>query len=338
MVFLIHYLEIYIEDIYFPHPATKISQIIDLLTDEIEVPIEVEDDFIDFRIFAINLYNKELSFLSDGKNIFINLEPFDSFPFVSKGLKNTDIINSCSKLRHVKIEIRYILSKPNITGSEFKKWSTIGINGYPLEIHITSPLGFKISGPKEGYAIGIQDISINSTNKIMVNAPFIYEKQGKRVYSYYLYSGYKKEDILENTQIKNRVEITYISSIEPMGVIIFLIIPFMFVCFSLAIIVEKLNFIQFGIISAPNNSISFLILLMGYFYFYHSCIKEGQHIPYRQYFVYLFLISFFVAIIWAFFSSSSPDLLQIVIESNTSQIVIESNTSQIVNESNLDSI
>ena len=82
---------------------------------------------------------------------------------------------------------------------------------------------------------------------------------------------------------------------------------------------------QFGIISEPNNSISFLILLMAYFYFHYSYIKEGHYIPYRYFFAVVLLIAIFAAFIWAFFGSNSPDLLQIVNESNVSQIVNGSN-------------
>ena len=95
---------------------------------------------------------------------------------------------------------------------------------------------------------------------------------------------------------------------------------------------------QFGIITAPNNNISFLILLMAYFYFHHSYIKDGNYMPFRNFFGVVLLFSFFAFIIWAFFSSNSPDLLQIVNESNVSQIVNESNVSQIVNESNVSQI
>lgn len=335
MVVLIENLELYIEDIYYPQPAKKISQIFDLLTDEIEIPLVFEDNFIDLKIFARNLFNKELSILTDSRGtIFLNLEPLDSFPFVSKSLKNTDIIDSLSKLRHVKIEITYILTKPQIIGSKFKQSSSVRTSIFPSEIHITPPLGCRISGPKEGHAIGFRVISRKSTKEISedlyVHAPFIYEKHGKRVYCYWLYPEfYKIKEISdkteEDTQIENNVEITYTSKIEPMAVIISLIIPFLFLCFSLVIITVKLNSMQFGIISEPNNSISFLILLMAYFYFHYSYIKEGHYIPYRYFFAVVLLIAIFAAFIWAFFGSNSPDLLQIVNESNVSQIVNGSN-------------
>ena len=223
MVFLIDNLELYIEDIYYPQPAKKITQVFDLLTDEREIPLLLKDDFIDLKILARNNFNKELSILYDKGIVFLNLEPLDSFPFVSKNLKNRYKINSLSKLRYGRIEIRYILINPSITGSKFKITSSVSINALPKEIHITTPLGCRISGLKEGHSIGFIFISRKSATEIRADKPFICEKQGKRIYNYKLYSGYKIKDILDNTegdpQIENRVDIIYFSQIEPMAII-----------------------------------------------------------------------------------------------------------------------
>lgn len=325
-------LEAYIEDIYYPQPAKKVSQVIDILTDQIEIPLLIEDSFLNLKIYAKNLYNKEIPFLEREDKIFLNLNPIDSFPLVFEGFKYQDMINNKRNLRHVKLDIRYLLIHSKISGTWYKKLSTVSFSYIPREIHITSPLGCRISGgTQEGFQVGLRLIrkskndknqSIIDKDDLFLHKPFICEKLGKRVYNYLITAesyneGYNK---IEEKPTAFTVQFAYFSNIEPMVLIISLLIPFLFLCFSIAIIMAKLNFIQFSITDTPSNSISFLILLMSYFYFHQSYIKEGRYIPHRNLFNIIFIISFLASIIWAFSSPDLPDLSQIANVSNVSQI------------------
>jgi len=339
MVVQIEYLEVNIEDIYYPYPAKKISQVIDILTDQTVIPIDGDFSHFDLKVYAKNLYDKEISLLIGENSIILNLDPLDSFPLVPKDFRNKDIINSESNLRHVKIDIKYLLTNPN--GTRFKNFfrilSSVQISSFPNSIHITSPLGYRICGSKEGYQIGLDLIKKSNTDKDQSTnykmcgyAPFICEKQGKRIYNYFINYNETIEKFgapTEDTLMKDAVRITYISKIEPIVIITTLLIPFLFLCFSFAIIIAKFNFIEFSIIDTPNNSFSFLMILLSYFYFHHSYIKEGRYIPYRNFFYVVLLISFIAFFILAFSNPNSPDLSQITNISNVSQITNISNVS-----------
>lgn len=178
----------HIEEIYFPTYARKIRQVVDLFTNQNEIPIILDDKFVGLRVFARNSSNREISFLEDDKDststLILNLDPLNSFPVAPTNFLDEDSENE--DLRHVKIEIEYILTNPKIENLEHKKmkhkiwdwiWvkllhkktSTIEIFGkiHP-ELNFTFPLGWRMSGSKflkrllepkqdqEGYSVGMK--------------------------------------------------------------------------------------------------------------------------------------------------------------------------------------
>lgn len=198
----------HIEEIYFPTNARIIHQVIDLFTDENEMRIALDDEFVGLKVFARNSSNREISFLEEEEeedggstsNLVLNLDPLDSFPispecFLGKSSKN-------KSLRHVKIEIEYILTNPKIETLRHtklhhqiwgwiwdkllhKKMSSIEFFGkmHP-EFYCTFPLGWRMGGgklftrlfnskkDKEGHSVGMKcNILHAKSNKILALTP-----------------------------------------------------------------------------------------------------------------------------------------------------------------------
>lgn len=108
----------HVEEIYFPSHARKIRQVMDIFTSQTEIPIEFGKDyeFVGLRVIARNCPNKEIGFLEkkdfvNSTTLILNLGSLDIFPVVSnrKGLK----------CRHIKIEIEYISTNPEITDANY---------------------------------------------------------------------------------------------------------------------------------------------------------------------------------------------------------------------------
>jgi len=157
----------HIEEVYYPTQARKIRQVMDIFTDETEIPLELNDEFVGLKIFGRNGSSyREIAFLeTNGVNgmapIILNLSPLESFPPVPNNLYEIP------DLKHVKLEIEYILINPKIfnnwneslihkiKGILFpKKRSTIQINNFiQPEFYFTTPPGWRIAN--KGHSIGM---------------------------------------------------------------------------------------------------------------------------------------------------------------------------------------
>jgi len=143
----------HIEEVYYPTQARKIRQVMDIFTDETEIPLELNDEFVGLKIFGRNGSSyREIAFLeTNGVNgmapIILILSPLKSFPPVPNNLYKIP------DLKHVKLEIEYILINPKIFNSWNeslihkimgilfpKKRSTIQINNFiQPEFYFTTP-------------------------------------------------------------------------------------------------------------------------------------------------------------------------------------------------------
>jgi hypothetical protein len=195
----------HIEEIYAPTNARKIRQVMDLFTNQTQIPVILDDEFVGLRVIARNSSNREISFLEDNgdstSTLILNLDPLNSFPAALENFSDDDLGNK--DFRHVKIEIEYILTNPKIENLKHKKlkdkiwggvWdkilqkkmSTIEIFGkiHP-ELYITLPLGWRMGGSKfftrlleqkrdrEGYSVGMKCTIQNaeSSNAITLTHP-----------------------------------------------------------------------------------------------------------------------------------------------------------------------
>ncbi len=86
----------HIEEMYHPSNARKIRHVMDIFTDETQIPIKLDDEWVGLRVNARNsLPNREVAFLEDkdtkeniNSSLILNLEPLSSFPSVPKSFAN----------------------------------------------------------------------------------------------------------------------------------------------------------------------------------------------------------------------------------------------------------
>lgn len=315
----------HIEEVYFPTQARKIRHVMDIFTDETEIPLELNDEFVGLKIFGRNGSSyREIAFLetngvNDMEPIILNLYPLNSFPCVPKNL--------CKKypnLYHVKLEIEYILINPKIfnnwdesligkiRGIFFqKKGSTIQINGLiQPEFYITTPPGWRIA--EKGHSIGMwcyirnnphiksdKGIVLRNPDPIKINfeEPFIKRTNEKETYNYLIHeASYKTIKELKNNHVEFDFSFTYMSRMSYTLAVISLIPFIIFLPASATILICGLySLIQKSpFIFDTNLGLGYLIVLLSYSYFYYNLLKDDFHIPNKNLFGLVFALTLFV--------------------------------------------
>lgn len=341
----------HIEEQYHPSSARKIRQVMDIFTNQAIISLKLRNSyFVGLRIYARNL-NREIAFLENEDNsLILNLDPLDAYPLAPKEFV---VSNPCEKpFRHVKIEFEYVFTRPYIKKvSLLKKRSEVKIDGQiQPEVYIYLPKGRRLDGNsimreiiplgknKEGYNV-IMECSKNNGDKFLIkfNKPFINELKGMRLYNYTI----KEEDNDKlNTFLKDvpNEEISYslgFTSKIDFKILFFSLIPFLFLIFSIIIILSKLNISSQFLINnnstllLPNNSMSFLIVVSGFSYFYISYIREGYDIPFRHVYFLIFIISIIAFCFWGFYSPADASQIVDNIGNSTMTTQIADNLSKI---------
>lgn len=327
----------HIEEIYFPSYARKIRHIMDIFTDQTEIPLELDDDFVGLKVIARNSLNREIAFLesnNEGKTspIILNLDPLNWFPDAPKSLSKEH------NLKHAKLEIEYILTNPKIKNLKNnlidkikdkitpKKEATIEIGGLiQPEIYVTLPPGWRISGKPEGHAVGVRyfnqnteeterDEGIKIVNRenpqphaIKLEEPFIKQTDGKRTYNYLIHHDSYSEiiEIAKNNR-HIRFEVTYVSQMSRMvaGVsivpfVVFLSLSALILFSGVWSITQKSPFIF-----DSNFGTGYLIILLSFSYFYNNLVKEGFYIPHKNWYIYIFIFS--IIMIFSIFLKNVP--------------------------------
>lgn len=307
----------HIEDIYFPVSGRRIRQVMDLITNEPTITIDSLSDceFLGLKAIARNVNNKELSFVERKENskftIIINLDPITQFPQYTNGEIEEGMYQ-------VKLEIDYILTNVNFTEYNLKwrdkffpkKYTTHEIQGrIQPEFYLTLPKGWRVSGKiREGDAIILKcfietqsstDINLSQTNKetikLKLNEPFIKINDKNRIY-YYLINDASYKELLEKTKLVNNNRVSFKLAYETMlshevvGISLF---RYVFAGFSFGILsVGYLKWI--GKISYNFDctiGTAYLIVLMGFAYFYSNLVDAGYEMPRRNDFIYIFVFS-----------------------------------------------
>jgi hypothetical protein len=160
-----------IEEIYYPSYLRAFHRVTDILTDNDQIPIEI-DGLLGLEVIALNSSNRTIRFLEmeNPSRIMLILD-LDSFPLINDEIKEHYKIEISeftdkSAIRFVKLDMKYLntvlsteiqdsLNRSN--NIEFahkpfllaKKASTIEIRDIsPSEISITLPIGWRIGGSK----------------------------------------------------------------------------------------------------------------------------------------------------------------------------------------------
>lgn len=148
----------HIEDTYSPSNAKMIRHVMDLFTDEEQISYDIKSDFVGLRVHARNLSNREIAFLEgldkskSSSFIILNLGSLEDYPNPPVSHLKEEYLHE--NLKHVKLEIEYIQTKPSIINvNDFrckfahKKYSSTAINGLiQPELYFTLPLGWRMGG------------------------------------------------------------------------------------------------------------------------------------------------------------------------------------------------
>lgn len=290
----------------------------DIFTDQPELPIDSLENcnFVGLKVIARNRNNKEIPFLErkeDGKFcIILNFDPLTDFPKIPSSFA------ADPKLRHIKLEIEYILTEIEITECPVgkrnnpivqQKYSSQEIQGLiQPEFYLTLPLGWRISGDCEGDAIklkcnierdlpssGISLVQSQSRNTINLDLDEPYIKinsENKRVYNYLINDrsfNNLKGKIQENDRIN--FVLSYKSKLcnEIVGVSLFRY--FLGIIAIIILSVTALHFLNIVPFFFDSNfGIAFLIVLMGFSYYYGNLTYLGYEIPHKVRFIWIFLL------------------------------------------------
>jgi len=403
MVITIVQTEFNIEEQYHQSSLRKIRQGMDLFTDEREIPIEINDDWMDLKVIARNSLNREIAFLvrNEGKKslLILNLDPLISFPLVppsffkkfnwnnvpgndtyvfqanvcksdegrkiniSNGKKLVEIIldennnkailsindariyelkakqknnNSfiyliSENIRHVKLEIEYILTNPKIErfkGEQLKdkiikyilikKYSTYQISGLiQPDIGVTLPPGWRIS--KQGHSVGMiyiikkiidgENVIYQETKDIKFEKPLIsIDNDEKRTYHYLITeNSYKRmiEDFKNNGSSIN-FEFIFISQTS-LYITVVSLVPFIIFLPIASIILYSLVvsiYFNLPLLFDINFATIYLLVIMYYFNF-NNKLEEKYDIPYSKFGFYIIIFSIVMFCI-IFIKNSSP--------------------------------
>jgi hypothetical protein len=149
------------EEFYHPYPVRKIRSVIDILTDESEMPLDLKAGFVGLKIVASNAYNTEIASLNYSVDagasfdIIANLGQLDVFPAVPDSFKKQFKDESiCDGLKHVRLQIEYtspaeLVNDINLLSNWFAP-KRVGICEFSGEMQpefsVTLPKGWVISG------------------------------------------------------------------------------------------------------------------------------------------------------------------------------------------------
>ncbi|MFZ1901902.1 MAG: hypothetical protein WAU66_01205 [Methanoregula sp.] len=272
-------------------------------------------NFIGLKVITRNGTPKEIGFLeyTNGNyfDILLNLDPLDDFP---------DAPNTTS-FKHVKISVEYTLIDPAIENgdpidklSDFfipKKTSIIEIGGkLQPEFYLTFPKGWKLCWDnaletpfyfpeqRKLYEMGYGSYLIDNkeiVKQIDCGKPFVKGNEGRLTYNFLIDS--KDFDYLTQTwdSLKDpKMWFTYYAEVTP-AIAAISLIPLIFLIFSLFILHNGLlSFLgQDTLAFDCTFGVEFLIVLMGFAYFYYSLLRDEYEIPHRQ----LFIISYTISLV-----------------------------------------
>lgn len=313
----------HIEEIYHPSQARKIKHVMDLFTDQTEISLKLNDYyFVGLKVIARNSSNREIAFLEENTKdvaspIFLNLYPLESFPKVSERFSKN------SNLRHIKLEIEYILTKPNIENfKEIKlidkmkakilprKTTTIQIPGQiQPELYIIIPPGWTIS--EHGKSVGMKyyetitksdepdGINFEKIEEDNINfeEPFINEINRKYKYNYVITAeDYKKIREKFNKKCSIFLKFTYISCMSDFTAVISMIPLFIFLPISSAIFLSLIHVLPSSIFER-SFGIGYLISTLSFLYFYFSLLKEQVFFPHEKLHYIIFTFTLIMIII-----------------------------------------
>lgn len=239
--------------------------VLDLLTDDPLIKFPMEPGFLeDMEIFGVNR-DWFIPFLEENGQLIINLGNLDQWIGVAdeRGLK------------HVKLEIKFILVDPEFELKRFNR----GYKGIidlteaeEMELHITLPLGMKMGHSNEGNQIMLSN---RSGKRISIAASSVLDKDHRRRYDFLVNSHHLKSiSTTENELIK----LDYDTDNEREYYVITVIGLGLFV-FALFRMFEALD-------GQVEFDIRYLAAAVAFISLYITMLREKYELPFRKVLIY----------------------------------------------------
>lgn len=243
--------------------------VLDLLTDDPIIKFPMEKGVLeDMEIFGVNR-DWFIPFLEENNQLRIDLGNLDQW------IGTTDERG----LKHVKLDIKFVLVKP--------KFSLNGLNrGYKgivelteaeeMELHITLPLGMKMSHKKEVSEIVLSKEN-NESQSISIPSTSILDKDRRRRYDFLVNSSHIKS-ILNSDNPDEMINLNYDVTNEKEYYVITVIGLGLF-AFALFRMVDMLDgHIEFDI--------RYLAAAVAFISLYITLLREKYELPFRKVLVY----------------------------------------------------
>lgn len=323
---------------YYPTEGRKIRQVFDLITDEKKFYFSSLDNkkFLGLKVISRNGPYKEIPFLEEisekSYNIVFNLGDIEHYNKPIGPIIKDFELNNNSNLRHLKLEVEYILidfAKTELSKTTIKdkivnliiptKYKSFVIEGnIQPEFYITLPKGWIIcKGQKnEGEYVQLEAVNGNDEpikillnneeyDKFILYPPFTKTTNGIKTYNYLIHSESYKEiqkTITENTKIKYMF--TYKSQLST-PLLALKHGSFSFIIISIALLLG-ISYSLCNSIQLKTGSIlgmSYLIVLLSFIYYSITIrINDGYYLGdenFDRYFItsMIFSISIALAII-----------------------------------------
>jgi len=241
--------------------------VLDLLTDDPLIKFPMEPGFLeDMEIFGVNR-DWFIPFLEEDGQLIINLGNLDQWIGVpdERGLK------------HVKLEIKFILVDPEFELKRFNR----GYKGIidlteaeEMELHITLPLGMKMAHSNEGNQIMISN---SEGKRIYISASSVLDKDHRRRYDFLVNAHHLKS--ISTTENSNElVKLDYDTDNEREYYVITVIGLGLFV-FAIFRMFQTLNgHVEFDI--------RYLAAAVAFISLYITMLREKYELPFRKVLVY----------------------------------------------------
>jgi hypothetical protein len=281
----------HVEDQVKLSPGRAIRQVLDICTDQqfFHLPIS-SYNIVGLKVIGRNI-NKELAFIEYENKVEVNLGSLEQWPCTIGSNAN----NGSNKIRHVKLEVKYIHSDPKFIKSWKQNYKgAFGINGPTRpEFYITAPLGMKLEDEGKNIEIFLvkrKDDEILDVKYYKSQNPHVIQKEGKRKYNFIINSQnyeeireeYKKN--LETSDYKTELVVIYKMVTDDK----FYTIPF----FGFALVLLPASKSIFPII-IDNFNLSFVIILVAFSTILLTLSKEGYVIPFRNLILFFLILSIF---------------------------------------------
>ena len=276
---------------YSDYPSKRIHQVMDIFSDQSDIPIHINGEFLGLKIIGRNDSRNEIGYIWDpnGRDIILNIN-LNAFPDVLP-IHNP---NNIQNFKHLKIELEYIIWDDSVqlypSESIFGRIrdffspryiSRLEFDGEAQpEFRITTPKGWQICDNGDDIATTFIWIEQNQA-QILEDPPylsFIKVENNSTTYNYLFDAdGYNGPN-----SSGHRFMGRYLSSIDPQSLVVSVVIPIAFFVGSVALVIaDILKFFPLNL--NYSEYLTYFVAASAFLYVYLTYLRLGYVFPTHRY-------------------------------------------------------